>query len=134
MSFEYDLKGTPCENVLKGKLCYYPENIQSLFPEDKDLVKLGAQSFLGIPFFDSSGKILGHLAAIDTKSRSRKLHELSTLKIFAARAGAEMERRNAEEALHKAYDELEMRVQKRTADLVKENNERKKAEEALRLS
>lgn len=51
------------------------------------------------------------------------------------------ERKQAEEALHKAHDELEMRVQERTAQLAQANEElkneiteRKQAEEALRGS
>ncbi len=50
-----------------------------------------------------------------------------------------LEKQVAEEALRKAYDELELRVQERTADLAKSNkelldeiNQRKKAEEEIR--
>jgi PAS domain S-box-containing protein len=51
------------------------------------------------------------------------------------------ERKNAEEALHRAYDELEMRVQERTFELLKSNEqlkleitERKKIENKLQVS
>jgi PAS domain S-box-containing protein len=52
-----------------------------------------------------------------------------------------IKRKQAEEALHRAHDELEMQVQKRTTDLAQANEalqaeitERKQAEEALRVS
>jgi len=55
--------------------------------------------------------------------------------------GLWLERRWAEEALHRAHDELEIRVKERTAELEKSNEalrveiaERKRAEEALRAS
>ncbi len=105
-NFEYDLANTPCNKVLDGTTCYYPEGIQALFPNDPDLWELGAQSFLGIPLINASGKILGHLAAMDTKpmnkvpgSKDIPPERLYILKIFAARAGAELERKLAEDAL-----------------------------------
>ena len=33
----FDIHGTPCEKVIGGQVCTYPERLQSLFPEDKDL-------------------------------------------------------------------------------------------------
>src|SRR5919199_267664 len=105
-NFEYDLANTPCQNVLDGTICYYPEGIQVLFPNDPDLVALGTQSFLGIPLINASGTIIGHLAAMDTKpmvnapgSTDIPAERLHILKIFAARAGAELERKLVEDAL-----------------------------------
>jgi len=48
---EYDLAGTPCENVMKGNISFYPKDVQALFPRDEYFVTLGVQSYLGIPFF-----------------------------------------------------------------------------------
>jgi len=98
-NFEYDLAGTPCENLLCGKTCFYPQNLQALFPDDQDLVKLNAQSYLGMPLIDSDGKILGHLAVLDTKPMPPSPDKESILRIFAARAAAELERQQAEAAL-----------------------------------
>ncbi len=63
-NFEYELAGTPCEQVLRGEIRQYPEGVQALFPRDKDLVKLGAESYLAIPLVNPMGKVLGHLAII----------------------------------------------------------------------
>jgi GAF domain-containing protein len=78
-----------------------------LFPEDKDLVSLNAESYLGVPLQDASGNILGHLAVLNDKPMNAKPHEVSILKIFAARAGAELERKRAEEALREALTEVQ---------------------------
>lgn len=100
-NFEYDLQGTPCESILLGQTCYYPTNIQNLFPGDRDLAKIDAESYLGIPLINSSGEILGHLAVMDVKPMENDPGRELILRIFAARAGAELERKQAEEALEK---------------------------------
>ncbi len=99
-NFEYDLQGTPCEAVVNGKACqYYPEQIQSLFPQERELVTLSAQSYAGIPLFNSKSELLGHLAVLDDRPMDNETRYRALLEIFAARAAAEMERQQAEEAL-----------------------------------
>src|SRR5678816_3359882 len=63
----YDVKYTPCRRVVEGEICSYPENVQSLFPEDKDLVNLAAEGYLAAPLFGAAGNVIGHLAVLDTK-------------------------------------------------------------------
>lgn len=105
-NFEYDLAGTPCEQVLRGQICHYPEGVQVLFPKDKDLVKLRAESYLAIPLTAPEGKVLGHLAALDDKAMPGEFQDMSILKIFAGRASAELQRKRAEETVRKSEDHL----------------------------
>ncbi len=99
-NFEYDLQGTPCETVMNSRACqYYPEQIQSLFPEERELVTLSAQSYAGIPLFNSKNELLGHLAVLDDRTMENEARYRAVLEIFAARAAAEMERQQAESAL-----------------------------------
>jgi formate hydrogenlyase transcriptional activator len=103
-NFEYTLAGTPCENVIDGNVCLYPNSLQTLFPKDIGLVEWGAESFLGIPIRDSYQNILGHIAILDREPMAEKPHGLSVLQIFAARAGAEMEREKAAHNLRKSEE------------------------------
>ena len=103
----YDVEPTPCSKVLKGEICHYGEDLQSLFPEDRDLVTLGAQSFLGVPMFNASGAVIGHIAILDDKPMANDAQRVSVLRIFAARGGAELERLRAEESLRAALGEVE---------------------------
>ncbi|MBE9169807.1 PAS domain-containing protein [Pleurocapsales cyanobacterium LEGE 06147] len=100
-NFEYELAGTPCGEVFKGKMRRYSTSVQTLFPSDRDLVTLEADSYIGLPIINPQGKILGHLAVLDTKplDESDFAAQELILKIFAARAGAEIERQRAELAL-----------------------------------
>ncbi len=104
---EYDISQTPCLRVLAGEVCHYPAGIQQEFPQDPDLVTLRAESYLGIPLRNFSGSVIGHLAVLDEKPLPEVKQFESLLRIFAARAGAELERQYAEEELRQAMDEVE---------------------------
>jgi formate hydrogenlyase transcriptional activator len=112
-NFEYDLPHTPCERVLAGEVCLFPEKVQDLFPEHReDLAKLGIESYLAIPVSDRSGTVMGHLAVMDTKPMHDDPRVLSVFKIFGVRAGAELERdrmdvqlKENEERLRDLFDE-----------------------------
>lgn len=103
---EYGLHGTPCEQVIDGEIRSYPERIQSLFPDDKDLVSLAAEGYLGVPLRDSKGQVQGHLVLIDDKPLEPKPHEIEFVKILASRAGAELERARAHADVCRLNQEL----------------------------
>ncbi|MEF8766513.1 MAG: PAS domain-containing protein [Candidatus Accumulibacter phosphatis] len=93
--FEYDLPGTPCETVVKeGRVCFHPQNVGTTFP-----VEAGYEGYLGIPIFASDGRVIGHLAFLDTRPMGDEMLVESIYRVFAARAGAEMEREMALEML-----------------------------------
>ncbi len=102
-NFEYDIAGTPCGEVLKGVAFRYPNSLQTLFPDDPDLGAIDAECYIGIPLIDPVGNVQGHLAVIDTEPLDENNIEAQELilKIFAARAGAELERQRAEAALER---------------------------------
>ncbi|HWP57074.1 MAG TPA: sigma 54-interacting transcriptional regulator [Candidatus Acidoferrales bacterium] len=102
----FSLRGTPCERVVGGDMCCYPERLQSLFPEDKILADLGAESYLGVPLRGSNGEILGHLAVMDDRPANDMQRHLPVMRIFAARAGVELERKRAEDALRRSEQRL----------------------------
>src|SRR5262245_10126686 len=106
-NFEYDVAMTPCLRVVDGTTSYYCRDLQKLFPQDKVLVELGAESYLGIPLVDSSGRVIGLLTVLDDKPMADPPAGLSILQVFASRAGAELERLKAEEALQAALTEVE---------------------------
>lgn len=116
---EYDLIGTPCELVIGGSVACYHEKLEELFPKE-----VGLESYLGVPIHDVAGcKVLGHLAVLNDRPMRWESYGISILQIFAARAGAELERKRALEALQQAHNELEQRVEARTAELSTTNRQ-----------
>lgn len=100
---EYDLAGTPCEIVMKGKDYFCANELEKIFPREK-----GIQSYVAVPIYSpATGEVLGHIAGLDTMPMSANQNQTSILKIFAARAGAEMGRLDALRKLEKANEELQ---------------------------
>jgi PAS domain S-box-containing protein len=61
----FNLKDTPCSNVATGNLCIFKKNVRTLFPDDKQLSRVKAESFIGAPLWSSDGKVLGLIAMMD---------------------------------------------------------------------
>jgi signal transduction histidine kinase len=106
-SFDYDLKGHPCEHVYQTSICQYPEGVRETFPGDSHLEALRAESYLGIALRDGAGDALGHLAVLDDKPMPDDPRRVSIVRIFAARAGAELQRMRAEAELRSAKEAAE---------------------------
>lgn len=125
-NFTYNLKNTPCENVVYDHcLCMYPDNIQRLFPDDLLLVEMNSVAYVGTPLFNAKGDVLGIIAILDTKPLTEQTKEIVRfmLQIFAARAAAEVERMQLIDALKFDQKQLEQRVSERTCELQLANKE-----------
>lgn len=92
-NFDYDLSGTPCEQVLKTKkVCIYPKNVQQQFPADKLLVEMGVESYAGTQLWSSDGHAFGLIVVLCRQSCEDSALAESLLQIFADRASVELER------------------------------------------
>jgi diguanylate cyclase (GGDEF)-like protein/PAS domain S-box-containing protein len=98
-NMQYSLEHTPCRNVMDGGLCSYPVNVQQQFPQDTLLVDMQVVSYVGLPLWDSTGKVIGLIAAMDSKPMSDELGVTSILQLVATSAAAELKRRESEQAL-----------------------------------
>ena len=96
-NLEWDLLGTPCEDVVKGNFCHHPTGVTQKFPDDVGLA--GTESYLGVPLRDAAGVVLGHLCVYDSKPMPPEPRLLYTFQIFAARAAAELDRLRFEKML-----------------------------------
>jgi formate hydrogenlyase transcriptional activator len=96
---EFDLDGTPCEDVVRGSLCHHPRGVKEMFPLDQGLIDLGVESYLGVPLLDGEGNVLGHLAVFDGRPMPAEPRLLFIFRIFATRAAVELERLRVEQRL-----------------------------------
>ncbi len=98
-NIRYSLQGTPCDKVMEGELCCHLSNVQQRFPEDTLLVEMQAESYAGIPLWDSTGKVIGLIAVMDGKPMQDAAAVTSLLKLVATRVAAELERERSVHAL-----------------------------------
>ena len=97
-NFEYDITGTPAEQVMAEGICFYPENVRAAFPEDEYLRKHNIESYWGLALLNCDRQPLGHLFVMDDKPILREDWDESLLKIIGARIRLELERIESEEA------------------------------------
>jgi PAS domain S-box-containing protein len=102
---EFPLEGTPCERVCSGEMCFHPDNVAQLFPGDPPLAEMGIVSYLGLPLLDSSGEVVGHVAVLDSEPMAPDEDDLALIRIFAARGGAELERKQTGDALRQSQQQ-----------------------------
>lgn len=105
-TLEFALQGNPVEQVISKGFVIYPARVQELFPDNKWLRAVGIESYLAIALCDSQGSPLGHLGVADCKPMTQGEFAESILRVFAARAGSELERRQAEGVVWESRERL----------------------------
>jgi signal transduction histidine kinase len=120
---EYRLAGTPCAEIRDAEVVSYPTGVRERFPEDEMVVALGLDSYLAVALRDADGAHIGHLGVLAAAPLVPSAEKVAALRIFAARAASELERRRHERALrdreasHRALGE-EQAALRRVATLV----------------
>lgn len=108
---EYDLHGTPCENVVGKNLCLYPDKVTSQFPEDKLLEEMGAEGYAATPLQDSQGEPIGVLGIICKSPLENGQLIESIIQIAASRVTQELESMRRLDEVQEYSHRLELATQ-----------------------
>lgn len=98
-NFEYDLADTPCAAVIHHRICSIASGIQQMYPKDQLLKDMEIEGYAGTPLLDSEGRVLGIMVVLNRQPLADQEMVESVLQIFSVRAAAELERKQAQEAL-----------------------------------
>jgi hypothetical protein len=66
-NISYHLKGTPCNEVITQRFCYFPVDVSDSFPTDVELKELGIESYLGSLLLSDAGEAIGLITLMDEK-------------------------------------------------------------------
>jgi signal transduction histidine kinase/uncharacterized protein YhfF len=97
--YEYDLLDTPCEAIGACEVISYPTGTVARFPRDGFLARHGLEGYLAVPMHGAEGRLVGYVCVLSRARLDAGEEEIAVLRIFAARAAAELERRRHEAAL-----------------------------------
>gem|GEM_PF-632267 len=102
----YALEGTPCADIVAGRLTLIPERIQERYPEDHFLAEMGIESYFGHPVVGTDGRTLGLVSVLDVRPLHPPSWTAPILGSFARRIAAELERARAEAVRERSEREL----------------------------
>jgi len=91
-TFEYALEGSPCRHVVGRDFRFVGEGVHPEFPAGTLFAAKGMDSYAALPLNDSAGQPVGLIATMDRRPMRDRTMAEAMLKIFAARATAEIER------------------------------------------
>jgi len=139
--------GLYCETVMAQRApLLVPNALTDPIWDHNPDIKLGMIFYLGFPLMWPDSHIFGTICVLDSKENEHAVYYQDLISEFKEVIDSDLkflveiaERKQAEEALQKAHDELERRVEERTKELAKINkglrkeiSSRKKAEKALK--
>jgi diguanylate cyclase (GGDEF)-like protein/PAS domain S-box-containing protein len=112
-NIEYDLTYSPCRHLMKEDHFVLSESVAECFNPSQTMISLGMKDYIGQRLVNSQGKVIGMIFVMRREVRKHNEFTVSTLKIFATRAAAEIERqdydrhiRNQASLLDKAQDAI----------------------------
>lgn len=105
-AFKYDITHSPCQKFPEEDVVFLRRNAMREYPGDGLLNKLKAEYFLACALRDSAGNLLGFIAVLNEETKPDTGDTKPLLRLFAARAGSELERIRSENALRESEARL----------------------------
>jgi len=88
----FDFTTSPAAGVLTSDLVHFPAGVLQRFPQAHFLAARGTDGYMAVPLQAGAGNVLGLLSVFDDRPLPAEPRRLFILRIFAARATAELQR------------------------------------------
>jgi len=106
-NIEYDLHGSPCEEVMRPQLVSYAEGCYKNYPQNKGLQDLKMEGYIGCPLLNSEDEVIGLIIAASKNIIPDLAYNESLIKIAARRCEIELERQLNQDLLAEKNAALE---------------------------
>lgn len=95
-AMEYDVAQTPCETLLHVDESVFCQGVMARFGAVTTLGGPDIEAYVGCRLVDADGRVIGWLFVLFRRCLEETAFMTSTLRIFSARAAAELERQHAD--------------------------------------
>src|SRR5262245_40880524 len=95
----FDFTTSPAVGVLSSDLVHFPAGVLQRFPQAHFLATRDTDGYMAVPLQAGAGHVLGLISVFDDRPMPAEPRRLFILRIFAARATAELQRIRAEQRL-----------------------------------
>lgn len=112
--YVYDLRNTPFDNLKPGEFFVYPKSVSKIFTQDPLLSYRNIESCMGMVLQDSEQRAIGILMVYSEDEMMDLALKRTVLSVFAARAGAELERIHTDE-IRKEVERLRKQIEERSS-------------------
>ena len=100
-NFEYELRGTPCQDAQQAGPLFIHEKAHTLYPDDQTELMATAECCYLIPLYSNRREVIGFFVVVDQKPATFDPLSRSLISVFAIRVEAELQRLHAEEDRHR---------------------------------
>ncbi len=92
ISFKYAMQGTPCEEVIQGRVVQVLSEVARAYPKDTFFQEYGFQSYFGVPLRATNGQVLGLIGCAAGQASDAAMAEeiLAVLQVLAHSVSAEV--------------------------------------------
>ncbi len=100
LRYDGEISVSPCRDIFKKKILWWPNDIQKAFPEDRWLSEQQISSGAAAALFDPAFRPIGVILTVSRQPIGSSRKARSQLASFAQRVASEMVRRQVEADLH----------------------------------
>lgn len=100
-NIEYDLEGTPCQEVYQGKTIVIPQDLADRFPKEE-----GLSGYVGVPIRNDDRHVIGHFAVFSKDPIKAPEAADAIVRIFGARVEADQRHKQLVDQRDKLIAEL----------------------------
>ena len=96
-NINYEVLGSPCRHLLDRESYIHSESETECLKPSETMISLGMKDYVGQRIVNSKGEVIGMLFVMKREASKHNELAVSLLKVFATRAGAEMDRLDSDQ-------------------------------------